>query len=264
MSKLENNHIPYRPDIDGLRAIAIVLVVTFHAFPKLLPAGFIGVDIFFVISGYLICSIILKALQENRFSSKDFYVRRIRRIFPAMLAVMIASYAFAWLTLLPDEFEQFGKHLAAGTAFVANFFYWHETGYFDSAAELKPLLHLWSLSVEEQFYLLSPWLLLIAYRKRINTLYWLAACIGISFAINLYSLYLSNTLLTSYYLPQARFWELLIGGFLAYFVATSRTHESPPNNSQQTFKAHFFSIAGIALLALGLTFINKLKPFPGW
>jgi len=110
LNKLENNHIPYRPDIDGLRAIAIVLVVTFHAFPKLLPAGFIGVDIFFVISGYLICSIILKALQENSFSSKDFYVRRIRRIFPAMLVVMIASYAFAWFTLLPDEFEQFGKH----------------------------------------------------------------------------------------------------------------------------------------------------------
>ena len=264
MNTLEKNTIPYRPDIDGLRAIAILFVVTFHAFPNLLPAGFIGVDIFFVISGFLICSIILKDLQENKFSSANFYARRVRRIFPAMLLVMMSSYIFGWFALLPDEFEQFGKHLAASAAFIANFFYWNETGYFDSAAELKPLLHLWSISVEEQFYLLCPWFLLIAYRKKINSLLWLLTYIAISFSINLYSVYFSNSLLSSYYLPQARFWELLMGGFLAYFLAQSHRPLKQITDSRYLFKANFFSICGIALLVLSLLLINKLKPFPGW
>ena len=140
-------HPKYRPDIDGLRAIAVLAVVGFHAFPTWVKGGFVGVDIFFVISGFLISSIILGGLQKNRFSFAEFYRRRIRRIFPALILVLSCCAAFGWFALLADEYTQFGRHLAAGAGFVSNFALWHESGYFDAAAETKPLLHLWSLGI---------------------------------------------------------------------------------------------------------------------
>src|SRR5271165_5703400 len=146
-------HLKYRPYVDGMRAIAVLSVIGYHAFPDWIFSGFVGVDIFFVISGFLISSIILMNLDRNRFSYVEFYVRRIKRIFPALLLVISSCFALGWYVLLPDEFMQILKHIAAGGAFVSNFALWNEAGYFDNSAHTKPLLHLWSLSIEEQFYI---------------------------------------------------------------------------------------------------------------
>ena len=156
-----STHPSYRPDVDGLRAIAVLSVIGFHAFPSAVHGGFVGVDIFFVISGYLISSIILKSLDRGKFDFWDFYSRRIRRIFPALVVVLLACLAFGWYVLLADEFQQLGKHTAGGAAFVSNVVLWREVEYFDTAAELKPLLHLWSLGIEEQFYLFWPLMLMM-------------------------------------------------------------------------------------------------------
>ena len=152
----QSPHQSYRPDIDGLRAFAVLSVVVFHAFPSMLKGGFIGVDVFFVISGYLISTIMLKSLEGGVFTFADFYARRVRRIYPALLVVAGASMIFAWFALLSDELVSVSKHVIAGLAFASNFVLWSESGYFDRAAELKPLLHLWSLGVEEQFYIVWP------------------------------------------------------------------------------------------------------------
>jgi peptidoglycan/LPS O-acetylase OafA/YrhL len=163
-------HPKYRPDIDGLRAIAVLSVIGFHAFPEWIKGGFIGVDIFFVISGYLISTIIIENLKNDSFSFVDFYSRRIRRIFPALLLVLIASYAVGWFTLLAEEYAQLGKHIAAGAGFVSNLVLWNESGYFDAASDTKPLLHLWSLGVEEQFYVIWPLLMWITWKRKLNFL----------------------------------------------------------------------------------------------
>jgi peptidoglycan/LPS O-acetylase OafA/YrhL len=157
---------PYRPDIDGLRALAVVVVLFFHAFPARLPGGFVGVDVFFVISGYLISGIILDARAAGRFTFAGFYARRIRRIFPALAVVLAAVLAGGWFLLYADDYARVGYHAAAGAGFVSNIAFWSEASYFDVAAELKPLLHLWSLGVEEQFYLVWPVILVVATRWR--------------------------------------------------------------------------------------------------
>ena len=159
-----HDHLKYRPDIDGLRAIAILSVVIFHAFPSIVPGGFAGVDVFFVISGFLISSIIFKSLGRGHFSFVDFYSRRAKRIFPALVAVLLITYVFGWFALLPDEFKQLGRHIAAGTIFLQNFNLLGESGYFDTSSELKPLMHLWSLAIEEQFYLVYPLIIWAAWR----------------------------------------------------------------------------------------------------
>ena len=140
----------YRADIDGLRAVAVIAVVLFHAFPRLLPGGFIGVDIFFVISGYLISSLICDKFEFGSFTLAEFYIRRIRRIFPALAVVLATVLIVGAFVLLNDEYQQLGKHIAAGSGFVANLALWRESGYFDNSAATKPLLHLWSLGIEEQ------------------------------------------------------------------------------------------------------------------
>lgn len=178
-------HPKYRPDIDGLRAIAILSVVGFHAFPDWVKGGFIGVDIFFVISGYLISTIIFDSLEHNRFSFVEFYSHRIKRIFPALLLVLISCFIFGWFTLLADEYKQLGKHIAGGAGFVSNFIFWNESGYFDNAAQTKPLLHLWSLGIEEQFYIIWPWLLWFTWKKRLNFLTITIAVAIISFGLNI-------------------------------------------------------------------------------
>ena len=137
----------YRFEIDGLRAFAVLSVVAFHAFPSLLKGGFIGVDVFFVISGFLITIHIFENLDKGKFSFTDFFGRRIRRIFPALILVMVSSLAFGWFVLLADEYAQLGKHVASGAAFITNFILVNESGYFDNIAETKPMLHLWSLAI---------------------------------------------------------------------------------------------------------------------
>ena len=210
------SHPKYRPDIDGLRAMAVLSVVAFHAFPSWVKGGFIGVDVFFVISGYLISTIIFENLDKGTFSFSDFYSRRIRRIFPALLLVLIASFAFGWFALLADEYKQLGKHIAAGAGFVSNFILLGEAGYFDNSAETKPLLHLWSLGIEEQFYIVWPFVLWLAWKKKFNLLALTILVAFVSFYLNLKGI--KKDAVATFYSPQTRFWELLAGSILAWFA----------------------------------------------
>lgn len=247
-------HPEYRPDIDGLRAVAVLSVVAFHAFPNSLKGGFIGVDIFFVISGYLISTIVFSNLERGSFSIFDFYNRRIRRIFPALIAVLAAGLIVGWFTLFSDEYRQLGKHITAGAAFLANVALYRESGYFDHAAETKPMLHLWSLAVEEQFYIFWPLMLIFVRRYNWSFLSITGALAILSFAVNLYLLSWRQS--AAFYWPISRFWELMIGGGLAY-AALHRSRLINRNSNAQ-------SIIGVILLAIGLVVINKDRPFPGW
>jgi peptidoglycan/LPS O-acetylase OafA/YrhL len=247
-------HPKYRPDIDGLRAIAVLSVLGFHAAPGRVAGGFIGVDVFFVISGFLISSILFSNLEHDTFSILDFYNRRIRRIFPALTAVMLASLAFGWLALTSYEYSQLGKHIAGGAGFVSNFLLYNESGYFDSAAEAKPMLHLWSLAIEEQFYIFWPLMLAFVWKRNWSFLRLTAAIGALSFAVNL--LLTSKDLSAAFYWPISRFWELMIGGALAYLTLHKPEVLRKHKNAQ--------SVAGFALLAIGLLLINGSKPFPSW
>lgn len=247
-------HQKYRPDIDGLRAVAIISVLTFHAFPSIMPGGFIGVDIFFVISGFLISTITFSSLERNRFSLLEFYSRRILRIFPALILTLVFCATFGWLILFSNEYKQLGKHIAAGSGFIQNFILLGESGYFDNLAETKPLLHLWSLAIEEQFYIFWPLLLMHVWRRQWNFLSITTIVATISLGANIY---LTNSNPSaSFYLPISRFWELMIGGILAY-ISLHRPQLIEGNKNFQSF-------LGFSLIFLGLFFINKGREFPGW
>jgi peptidoglycan/LPS O-acetylase OafA/YrhL len=252
--QIKSLHPAYRADIDGLRAVAVVAVVAFHAFPGALPGGFIGVDIFFVISGFLISTIVFSNLEHSRFSVRDFYIRRIRRIFPALIVVLCAGLAFGWYALLQDEFARLGKHVAGGAAFILNFVFLKESGYFDTAAAAKPMLHLWSLSIEEQFYLFWPLLVAYVWRRQFSFLKLTALVALASFAVNIYLA--NHKPIAAFYSPQSRFWELMIGGILAYITL----HAPELNRGLQNTR----SLLGCALLAAGFAYINTGRAFPGW
>lgn len=208
------SHPKYRPDVDGLRAIAVLAVVFFHAFPSLIRGGFVGVDVFFVISGYLISTIIFENLDRGTFSFSEFYARRIKRIFPALILVLVACFVFGWFVLLADEYKQLGKHIAASAGFISNIIFWNEAGYFDNAQETKPLLHLWSLGIEEQFYILWPLVIWVIWKRKFNLLtitFFLAIA---SFMLNLKGV--QQDAVATFYSPQTRFWELLSGSLLAW------------------------------------------------
>lgn len=205
----------YRADIDGLRAIAVLGVIGFHAFPQWVQGGFVGVDVFFVISGFLISTLILERLEQNRFHLITFYSRRIRRIFPALLVMMVTCYVWGWFQLSPCEYKQLGEHIAAGATFLSNFVLWGEGGYFDAASETKPLLHLWSLAIEEQFYIVWPLILWVGKKKPFNLLLLIMLIGGISFAWNI-NVTDAHSPIKAFYMPHTRFWELCTGGILAY------------------------------------------------
>ena len=250
-------HPRYRSEIDGLRAIAVLLVVIFHAFPGKLNGGFIGVDIFFVISGFLISSIILENLNNDTFSFTTFYGRRVRRIFPALSIVLIASLAFGWFELLPGEYKQLGKHIAGGASFLSNFILWGESGYFDNPTT-KPLLHLWSLGIEEQFYIVWPLFLFLMFKLRMNLFAVIAVAALCSFFLNIEIT--ANDTAASFYSPQTRFWELLVGSALAY-LSLYKMHLLPRPHS---VAAQLLSFAGAALIALAAIMIHTEYSFPGW
>ncbi len=271
-------HPKYRPDIDGLRAVAVLAVICFHAFPQVLQGGFIGVDVFFIISGFLISSILLRSLKKGIFSFKEFYIRRILRIFPALIVVLSVCYCIGWLVLLPEEFQQLGKHMIGGAGSVSNLFFWKEAGYFDNSAATKPLLHLWSLGVEEQFYIVWPCLLLLAWKRNINALTMVACIIAGSFAVNVYTVH--TDAVQSFYSPVARFWELLLGGLLAYIqlhkihveqrvrqsinsLLSKFTPRRLPALNPITLQ-HSLSILGVSLIVFAAIFADKKKLFPGW
>ena len=254
-AELALSHPKYRPDIDGLRAVAVLSVVIFHAFPNALKSGFMGVDIFFVISGYLISSIIFENIDRGSFSFGQFYGRRIKRIFPALTLVLLSCFIFGWFGLLGDEFKQLGKHMAAGAGFVSNFFLWQESGYFNNAAETKPLLHLWSLAIEEQFYIVWPLIVWLTWKRK-----WLFLSVFISlgvasFAYNVYLVRLDPT--ATFFSPATRIWELLAGVLLAYMKVRPTTWQPSQRQLQVA------STLGVALLAFGLYRIGKGRPYPG-
>jgi len=264
-------HPAYRPDIDGLRAVAVLSVIAYHAFPNLLTGGFVGVDIFFVISGFLISSIIFNGLEQHRFSFVEFYARRIRRIFPALALVLVCCLGYGWLVLLPDEFRQLGKHTLAGAGFVSNLVLNSEAGYFDTAAELKPLLHLWSLGIEEQYYIVWPLLLIFAF-KRGNNLRWLiVAIVMLSFSINLAKI--GRHPVSAFFLPQSRFWELLVGSSLAYLAVFKQAPLFASWRNQfaarlpiglQSEIHNLRAIAGGLLIMAALFGLDRTQPYPGW
>jgi peptidoglycan/LPS O-acetylase OafA/YrhL len=272
------SHPKYRPDIDGLRAVAVLSVVAFHAFPAWLKGGFIGVDVFFVISGFLISTIIFENLENGSFNFSEFYVRRIKRIFPALLFVLIASFAFGWFVLLADEYKQLGKHIAAGAGFLSNFVLWSEAGYFDNSAETKPLLHLWSLGIEEQFYIFSPFILWFAWKRNFNLLTLTIIFIFISFTLNVTSIKTNSV--ATFYSPQTRFWELLSGSLLAWLViykenifvnlklkidgCLSKVIYKNPIKNDGILLCNVLSFIGGLLLAYGFWRINKNVSFPGY
>jgi peptidoglycan/LPS O-acetylase OafA/YrhL len=202
----------YRPDIDGLRAVAVGAVLIFHAFPKKLPGGFVGVDIFFVISGFLITGIILKELESGKFTYTGFYARRIRRIFPALALVLAATLLVGWATLAPGEFRELSKHTVGGAGFVSNLILWRESGYFDPVGQSKPLLHLWSLGIEEQFYIGWPLLLAALFRRTRKILPAVGLFALVSFCFTIATV--SGDPVSAYYSPATRIWELLIGAGL--------------------------------------------------
>lgn len=245
----------YRSDIDGLRTVAVMSVVIFHFFPNLVPGGFIGVDVFFVISGYLISSIILKELDNGRFSILSFYKKRILRIFPALFIVLSATYLVGWFTLTQGDYSALGKHIAGGSFFISNLLLWSESGYFDTSSQLKPLLHLWSLGVEEQFYLLWP-LILLAFSKTRKGI----VCIGllvliISLTTSILTMHASSGI--NYYSPFTRAWELMFGALLADLKYKNKFNSNQVTND-------ILSICGILLITLSLCFINESMPFPGY
>jgi hypothetical protein len=246
----------YRPEIDGLRAIAVLSVLIYHAFPQYLPGGFIGVDIFFVISGYLITGIIFNELHSESFSLWSFYQRRIRRIFPALLLVFLICTGLGWLIMTPAEFELYGTHMIAGGGFVPNVLFWREAGYFDKEAITKPLLHLWSLGVEEQFYLVWPLILAIGwkiFKPKISLV--LSLTVLLLLASLAWSYYqVSHNPVADFYSPISRFWELALGGCLAL-------RASHANHSQ--YQHPIFEFVGTLLLAFGLFGLDSQTPYPG-
>jgi peptidoglycan/LPS O-acetylase OafA/YrhL len=251
----------YQPHIDGLRAIAVLSVIAFHSFPERVPGGFVGVDIFFVISGYLISGIILNGLRRGSFTFTDFYFRRIRRIFPALIVVLAATLLIGYLVLFPGEFRNLGKHVLGGALFVANITLWKDTGYFDTSAELKPLLHLWSLGVEEQFYLLWPLFLFLSAKWRRSTLRITALICIASFAFNVWAS--DNKPIANFFLLPGRFWELMAGSLIAQAQAGS-AGESGAHGWATPAIREGAGLAGLALIALALFGIDRNSVFPGW
>lgn len=273
-----NAHPVYRPDIDGLRAVAILSVVMFHAFPAYLPGGFAGVDVFFVISGYLISTIIFRSLYHGDFSISEFYIRRARRIFPALILVLLTCLGLGWFVLLPDEFKQLGKHVAGGAGFVQNILLWREAGYFDTAAETKPLLHLWSLAIEEQFYLIFPAVIFVAWRAGLNMLAMVVILAVLSFLLNILGVVKSPV--ATFFMPYSRIWELLAGSVLAYLeffkkdglitLANSLLRRSAVLRKYIGSKEcdrlikNSIAVLGLLLIVTAVLVVSKVKAFPGW
>nr|WP_154324593.1 acyltransferase family protein [Pantoea sp. 201603H] len=247
----------YRADIDGLRALAVLPVIAYHMGVPGISGGFIGVDIFFVISGYLICGIIYQGAMKGAFSYLDFYKRRCLRILPPLFVVLMATLIFGYNHLLPAQFTELGNSAISTTLFSSNIFFWQQTGYFAGPAELKPLLHTWSLAVEEQFYILFPVVLLFAvrwFRHRVTQVM-LLIIVG-SFLLSIAGV-LKKPDFTFYMLPT-RAWELAIGGIIAVSALESRIA-----HLNQRIK-HLLSIVGLGLILFGFFWLNTSKPFPSW
>lgn len=244
----------YRPEIDGLRTVAVLPVILFHAGASVFSGGYVGVDVFFVISGYLITTILISELAEERFSILRFYERRARRILPALCVVLLACLPFAYFWMLPKEFEDFAQSLMAVVIFASNILFWRESGYFAPAAENKPLLHTWSLAVEEQYYLFFPLLLWLLWRFGRNPTF-AVVCImaALSLAVSQWGSRAFPS--ANFYLIPTRAWELFAGSICAFILAGTRPLET-------TLLRQILSGAGLTLIVGSIFVYDANTPFP--
>src|SRR5262245_213493 len=254
MGELSLNHtsLKYRPDIDGLRAVAVLSVLAFHVGLFRMTGGFVGVDVFFVISGYLLSAIVFADVAASRFSVVDFYERRIRRIFPALFAMLIAFTFFASVYFLPTMFVEYSKSLLASTTFASNFYFWRHSGYFDSPLS-NPLLHTWSLAVEEQFYILFPPVLLLIrrffpYRLRASVI----VLFILSLAGSIVMVYYDQV--NAFYMIYTRAWELLLGTMLSLGMFP---------RLRAAWLRNFVTLAGIGIIGYSVRFYGETTLFPG-
>ena len=244
----------YRPEIDGLRAVAVLPVILFHAGFLIFEGGFVGVDVFFVISGFLITNIILKELNTNEFSLLEFYERRARRILPALTIVMITCIPFTLIWYMPGDMKNFSESLVSSSLFFSNILFWRESGYFETASELKPLVHTWSLAIEEQFYILFPLLLIILWKLRGNILFLvILICFFLSFFLAHWGAY--NYPTASFWLLPTRGWELLLGAVISIYLF--QNNFEPPKRVSQVF-----SLIGISFIIVSILFFDKNTPSP--
>jgi peptidoglycan/LPS O-acetylase OafA/YrhL len=252
----------YRADIDGLRAVAVLAVIAFHAESPHFRNGFAGVDVFFVISGYLISGVIFNALEKGTFSFREFYVRRINRILPALIVIVAATVVIGWVFMYSYEYATLGNHVLAASTFVSNFLLSRQVGYFDRP--LRPLLHLWSLAVEEQFYLLWPIIAVLAWKRSRNVLMSiLVLLIGASFVTGVVEIGTGDSV-AAFYLPFGRFWEILSGGLLQFLSRGSMRRPPEPAENARNWTHESMAIAAALL---GIAFFRLRLPggnWPGW
>lgn len=269
-----NKSISYRPSIDGLRAVAVSMVILYHFLQNAFPGGYVGVDIFFVISGYLISKIIYTDINNHQFTVANFYRRRIRRIFPSLILVCLATFLAGWFFLWPSEFKNLGLELAGSAGFVSNLIFWRmSTGYFGITAELQPLLHIWSLGIEEQFYFIFPifafglFRLCKAPRVRMGILA-VAAMASLALCVRLTPV--AQT--AAFYLPVTRFWELLAGCMVALGgLGQPENGRSGAGNEGGAGARPFWrrpeewaGVAGLLGVFLPAFLLNQRHPFPGF
>lgn len=249
-----NHTIGYRAEIDGLRAIAVLPVVLYHAGMGVFDGGFVGVDVFFVISGYLITLILAKEISQRTFSVAGFYERRIRRLYPALIAMFAVCWLLAMLLMMPHDMRAFARSMIASTAFSSNLLFWAEGGYFDTSSDLKPLLHTWSLSVEEQYYIFFP-LLLLWLKTRVTR--WRAVLGGL-FLVSLLAcvFYTDINVGAAFYLPVFRIWELLLGSFVALGIAFPRFASIKAKN--------ILAVVGTVFIMVAIFTFSEQMAFPGW
>jgi len=246
--------VNYRPEIDGLRAIAVMPVIFFHAGFEFFNGGFVGVDIFFVISGYLITALILNELASKKFNLVTFYERRARRILPALLSTIFLVMPFAWLYFMPGHMKNFSESVIAATLFSSNILFWKESGYFDIASESKPLIHTWSLAIEEQFYILFPLFLMLAWKLgRSIAAYLIILAFVISISLAHWGAYTHPT--AAFFLLPTRGWELLMGSLIAFYVH-EKSHD-PNIKVSQTL-----SLLGLLLIIYSILYFNNDTPAP--
>ncbi len=265
-----NNLFKYRPEIDGLRALAVLPVILFHAGYNNFEGGYVGVDIFFVISGYLISSIIIYEVELGKFSLKNFYERRARRILPALFSVILISAPFAWFILLPADLELFNNSAFSALTFWSNYIFYFEIDYFETSSRLKPLLHTWSLSIEEQFYIIFPILLLFFFKfKKKYFIIFISIIAILSLLVAQWGgnlkltypfiekeiLFFNQSALTNFFLPFGRIWELIIGILISFYIK---------KNGQPNYYNQIFSLIGIVLILYSIFTFTKETNYPSF
>lgn len=240
----------YRSEIDGLRAVAVLPVILFHAGFEIFSGGFVGVDVFFVISGYLITTILINDIERDDFSIIKFYERRARRILPALFFVILCCIPFAWAWMLPSQMKDFSQSLVAVTFFASNILFWRESGYFEASSEENPLLHTWSLAVEEQYYLLFPIFLFFVWRFGKNRVFWtIVVFAAVSLALSEWGW--RNKPTANFYLAPTRAWELFAGSIAAFIV-----------HKHGVRKNETLSLLGLGAIVFSIFAYDKSTPFP--